>query len=195
MASIPKKLVFASFNPGKIEEISKTFAPLGIEVLSPHEWVSEGPEETGSTFEENALIKARFYRPFTSAAILADDSGLLIDALDGFPGVRTAEFAQDCGGYTQAFQQLEKALEGKGHDASFVSVLALLDEGGQEHLFYGETKGRLVFPGRGDFGFAYCPIFQPLGSPNTLGELSLQERSAISHRGKALNKVIAYLKA
>lgn len=190
--SLPS-LVFASFNEGKIEDITHTFSSLGINVISPKGWVQEGPPETGETFYDNALIKATFYRDFTNLPILADDSGLKIKALDGFPGVCTSEFAQQCGGYPQAFKELEKRLSGFSTFATFVSVLVLLDAQQNIHVFEGTLEGELVFPGRGEYGFGYCPVFQPLNQSKTLGEMDLAQRTALSHRGNALRQVVDYM--
>jgi XTP/dITP diphosphohydrolase len=189
-----RKLLLASFNNGKREDISNILTSLNVMVEFPDQWVNEGPEETGSSLYDNALIKAKYYRQFTNGMILADDTGLHVNALDGFPGVRTAEWTEEIGGYDIGFQKLENMLTDLPRSASFKTVLLLLDEQDNIHTFEGELEGEMVFPARGDLGYAYCPVFQPKGYDFTLGEIDSQERSRFSHRAIALQKLCDYLK-
>ena len=197
-----KTIVVASHNAGKIREIEDLIGPFGFSAKSAAELKFEEPDETGTTFEENATIKALASAKASGLPALSDDSGLVIDALDGAPGVYTANWAEKEDGtrdFAMAMEKVEKALSEKGvtdakdRTARFVSVLCLAWPDGHTELFRGEVEGHVVWPPRGDKGFGYDPVFQPEGYETTFGEMSAEEKhgwkpgdaTALSHRARA----------
>jgi XTP/dITP diphosphohydrolase len=197
-----KTIVVASHNAGKIREIEDLIGPFGFSAKSAAELNFEEPDETGTTFEENAKIKALASAKASGLPALSDDSGLVVDALDGAPGVYTANWAETANGtrdFAMAMQKVEKALaekgvsEAKDRTARFVSVLCLAWPDGHTELFRGEVEGQVVWPPRGTQGFGYDPVFQPEGYETTFGEMSAQEKhgwkpgdaAALSHRARA----------
>ena len=197
-----KTIVVASHNAGKIREIEDLIGPFGFSAKSAAELKFEEPDETGTTFEENATIKALASAKASGLPALSDDSGLVIDALDGAPGVYTANWAEKEDGtrdFAMAMEKVEKALAEKGatdardRTARFVSVLCLAWPDGHTELFRGEVEGHVVWPPRGDKGFGYDPVFQPEGYETTFGEMSAEEKhgwkpgdaAALSHRARA----------
>ncbi len=188
-----KKLFIASHNQNKLAEISSMIQGKNIEILSSNDIKISDVEETGKTFEENALLKARQGYKETKLPTLADDSGFCIKALNNNPGVYSARFAKDCGSYENAFAKLEEQMKNQeDKEASFVCVFALCTED-QEIAFKGEVKGTVDFPARGENGFAYDAIFTPNGYTKTFAELKKEEKNKISHRKKALEKLLAFL--
>lgn len=189
-------MILATRNLHKVEEFQEILAGVSLEPLP------EGivlPPEDGSTFAENALIKARAARVATGGIVIADDSGIEIEALDGRPGIRSARFA---GEHATDGENLTRALndlaETKGSRAArYVCVVALIDEAGAEHTFAGYCTGRMVERPRGDGGFGYDPAFVPdetgPGDQRTMAEISPTEKHAISHRGKAARELARYL--
>jgi XTP/dITP diphosphohydrolase len=197
-----KTIVVASHNAGKIREIEDLIGPFGFSAKSAAALNFEEPDETGTTFEENATIKALASAKASGLPALSDDSGIVIDALDGAPGVYTANWAETADGtrdFAMAMEKVEKALaergatETKDRTARFVSVLCLAWPDGHTELFRGEVEGHVVWPPRGDRGFGYDPVFQPEGYETTFGEMSAEEKhgwkpgdaSALSHRARA----------
>lgn len=197
-----KTIVVASHNAGKIREIEDLIGPFGFSAKSAAELKFDEPDETGTTFEENAAIKALASARASGLPALSDDSGLVIDALDGAPGVYTANWAEKEDGtrdFAMAMEKVEKALADKGasdakdRTARFVSVLCLAWPDGHTELFRGEVEGTVVWPPRGDKGFGYDPVFQPEGYATTFGEMSAEEKhgwkpgdaTALSHRARA----------
>ncbi|PST27050.1 non-canonical purine NTP pyrophosphatase, RdgB/HAM1 family [Mesorhizobium plurifarium] len=197
-----KTLVVASHNAGKIREIRDLIGPLGFEAKSAADLNFVEPEETGTTFEENATIKALASAKASGLPALSDDSGLAIDALGGAPGVYTANWAEREDGsrdFRMAMEKVEEALRGRGavtpesRTAHFVSVLCLAWPDGHVELFRGEVEGYVVWPPRGTSGFGYDPVFQPKGYDATFGEMSAEEKhgwkpgdaEALSHRARA----------
>ncbi|MBZ7920177.1 RdgB/HAM1 family non-canonical purine NTP pyrophosphatase [Ensifer adhaerens] len=197
-----KTLIVASHNAGKIREIRDLIGPLGFEAKSAADLNFIEPDETGTTFEENATIKALASAKASGLPALSDDSGLAIDALDGAPGVYTANWAEREDGsrdFAMAMEKVEKALQEKGataptqRAARFVSVLCLAWPDGHVELFRGEVEGFVVWPPRGSQGFGYDPVFQPKGYETTFGEMSADEKhgwkpgdaEALSHRARA----------
>lgn len=177
-----KKLVLASSNEGKLAELRALVADLAASVISADPDV----EETGSTFEENARIKALAARARTGEIALADDSGLEVDALGGAPGVRSARFSPE--GTTAANNALLIARLrplGAPYAARFRCALALAHEGGVE-IVSGACEGTIVLEPRGQFGFGYDPHFVPRGETRTMAELSPEEKNRVSHRATAL---------
>jgi len=197
-----KTIVVASHNAGKIREIRDLIGPFGFEAKSAADLKFEEPDETGTTYEENARIKALASAMASGLPALSDDSGLAVDALDGAPGVYTANWAEREDGsrdFNMAMEKVEKALQQKGattadkRAARFVSVLCLAWPDGHTETFRGEVEGHLVWPPRGDLGFGYDPVFQPNGYDVTFGEMLADTKhgwkpgdaTALSHRARA----------
>lgn len=188
-------MIFASRNAHKVTELEQILG-IGLEQL-PDE--VEQPPEDADTFAGNALIKARSARNATGQAVIADDSGIEVDALGGRPGVRSARYA---GEHATDGENLEKVLDelaGSGMDpgARYVCVIAYIDDAGEEHLFEGTCAGRLTRELRGDGGFGYDPAFIPdetgPDDGRTMAEVSPEEKHAISHRGKAVRDLARHL--
>ncbi|MFK0332349.1 RdgB/HAM1 family non-canonical purine NTP pyrophosphatase [Rhizobium sp. NPDC090275] len=197
-----RTIVVASHNAGKIREIADLIGPFGFSAKSAAELKFEEPDETGTTFEENAAIKALASAKASGLPSLSDDSGLVIDALDGAPGVYTANWAETADGtrdFAMAMQKVETALQEKGattpeqRTARFVSVLCLAWPDGHTEMFRGEVEGFVAWPPRGTEGFGYDPVFQPEGYDTTFGEMNAEEKhgwkpgdaAALSHRARA----------
>jgi len=205
IALTPGRIVVASHNAGKVREIADLLGPLGFIVQSAADLGLPSPEETGSSFEENAVLKAQAAARLSGLPALADDSGLVVDALDGAPGVLSARWAgpeRDFGG---AMRKIEDALQAAkatlpgDRRAHFVSVLALALPDGPVQTFHGRVDGTIVWPPRGNRGFGYDPIFMPDGHMRTFGEMSAEEKSgwrpgqsrALSHRARAFERFAA----
>lgn len=197
-----KTIVVASHNAGKIREIQDLIGPLGFTAKSAADLNFVEPDETGTTFEENATIKALASAIASGLPALSDDSGLVVDALGGDPGVYTANWAETADGtrdFAMAMRKVETALENAGatspesRSARFVSVLCLAWPDGHIELFRGEVEGTVVWPPRGTQGFGYDPVFQPQGYELTFGEMSAEQKhgwkpgepEALSHRARA----------
>lgn len=193
----PGKLVIASHNEGKVREIRALLAPYGIEPVSARELDLPEPVENGTTFVANAELKARSAADLSGLPALADDSGLCVDALNGDPGVYTADWAETPDGrdWNLAMQKVEDALAAKGPDvgrgAHFVCVLALAWPDGHVEWFEGRSEGTLTWPPRGLVGFGYDPVFVPLGRDRTYAEIAPEEKHAISHRADAFRQLVA----
>lgn len=188
-----QKLVIATENKGKLEELEKLLAHFDIEVLTLASFPDYvAPEETGVTYEENACLKAEAAMQEFNLPILADDSGLSIAALNGDPGVYSARWAENDSGerdFQYAMQRVLKALEGQeDRSASFHTVLALAVPGQQTRVFYGQVDGEIQHAPRGEGGFGYDPLFQPTGYEQTFAEMPFSEKLKMSHRTDALNK-------
>ena len=193
----PGRLVIASHNEGKVREIRALLAPYGIDPVSAASLGIPEPEETGTSFAANAELKARFSADLSGLVALADDSGLCVDALNGDPGVYTANWAETPNGrdWNLAMEKVETALAAKepeaGRDAHFVCVLSLCWPDGHVESFEGRVDGTLAWPPRGDLGFGYDPMFVPLGRDQTFAELDPEEKHRISHRAAAFAKLVA----
>ena len=189
-----EKLVVASHNPGKVKEIGELIAPFGIETLGAAQLGLAEPEETGTSFAENALLKAEAAMRASHLPALADDSGLCVAALDGAPGIHSARWAGPQKDFRLAMLRVEEELEKTGsHDsrAHFVCALALAAPEAESEIFEGRVFGSLIFPPRGRKGFGYDPIFVPEGHRFTFGEMEPQTKHAISHRARAFAKFVA----
>lgn len=190
------KLLVASNNDHKIHEYREMFSPIGIEVVSPKEiGVTGEAVEDGKTFEENSLIKAMFLAKFSDLPIIADDSGLCVDALNGFPGIYSARFAKERGGNQKANLDLIELL--KKHDdkdAEFVCVITLLNVKDEPVVFKGVCKGKILERPYGEGGFGYDPIFYSYEAHAPFGEVSEEIKNAYSHRSKALSQLVDFLR-
>ena len=185
------KLVVASHNPGKLVEITALLAPYDVEVLGAATLGLAEPEETEPSFEGNAALKAHAAVRATGLPSLADDSGLVVPALGGAPGIYSARWAGPSRDFSPAMARVNRELGDKNRAASFVSVLALVSPDADEALFRGEVHGTLTWPPRGDNGFGYDPMFIPEGYGETFGELSHAVKYAIDHRARAFQKLVA----
>ena len=196
------RLVIATHNAGKLKEISALLAPYGVECLSAGALGLPEPAETGDSFVANALIKARAAAEASGMAALADDSGLSVAALDGRPGVYTADWAErqwfegEPGrDWFLAMGKVEGCLQAKGPGtprvAWFNCVLALAWPDGEHAVYEGRVDGTLCWPPRGDGGHGYDPIFVPQGFERTFAEIDLEEKQRISHRADAFAKLVA----
>ncbi len=192
-----KTLLVATHNRGKLEEISAMLAPYGVECLSNADTGLPEPEETGTTFVENARIKAHAAAQTTGLPALADDSGLEIDGLGGQPGVYTADWAETPAGrdFPMAMKRVHDALIAAGTarpwTARFRSTFVLAWPDGHDEVFEGRVEGQIIWPGRGDGGHGYDPIFQADGFSKTFGEMSGGEKNGISHRADAFRQFVA----
>lgn len=195
-------LVIATHNAGKLKEISALLEPYGVKCISAGSLGLPEPAETGKTFVENALIKARAAAEASGMVALADDSGLSVDALDGRPGVYTADWAERqwfegepgrdwymaMGKVEGMLQQLGPATD---RSAAFHCVLALAWPDGESAVYEGKCAGSLTWPPRGVMGFGYDPVFVPQGGELTFAEIDPAEKHKISHRADAFAKLVA----
>ena len=189
------KLLVATTNPGKMAEITTVLAELPIQVAGLAEFRPVAPpEETGVTFAENALLKARFYHNATGLPVISEDSGLEVEALDGRPGVRSARYAG-----ASDWDRIEKLLnEMQGlppekRGGRFVCAAAIVWRGG-EIVFHGDVRGRILAEPKGHNGFGYDPVFYHEGLGRTLAEMTPDQKSSISHRGIALRQLAAWIR-
>jgi XTP/dITP diphosphohydrolase len=179
-------LAIATHNPGKLVEIAALLAPFGLATVGAASLGVPEPEETGTSFEANAALKAVAAAQASGLPALADDSGLAVTALDGAPGVYSARWAGAKKDFYAAMRLVEQKLGGSAdRRAAFIAVLALAWPDGHVESFRGEVAGSLVFPPRGARGFGYDPIFVPEGGRQTFGEMDQDEKHRISHRARA----------
>ncbi|MGC2415275.1 MAG: RdgB/HAM1 family non-canonical purine NTP pyrophosphatase [Stellaceae bacterium] len=186
-----QRLVIASHNPGKLAEIAALLAPFGVVTIGAAALGLVEPEETGASFEENAELKARLAAEASGLAALADDSGLVVPALGGAPGIHSARWAGPRKDFRSAMARVERELGQKCRRAHFVAVLALASPDGEIATFRGEAYGNLIWPPRGDKGFGYDPMFVPDGYGMTFGEMDPDLKHQISHRARAFGKLVA----
>ena len=192
------RVVIATHNPGKLKEMQELLAPFGVEAVSAGALGLPVPAETGHMFAENAAIKAHAAAKATGLPALSDDSGLCVHALDGAPGLFTADWAGPNKDFPAAMARVDRELGKRGatdRRAHFVSALVIAWPDGHEELFEGRVFGTVVWPPRGAQGFGYDPLFQPDGYDRTFGELSATEKHgtdwsqdpphALSHRARA----------
>ena len=188
----PAKLVIASHNPGKLVEIDDLLRPFGIETVGAAALGLAEPEETGTTFAENAALKAHAAARAAKLPALSDDSGLAVAALGGDPGIYSARWAGPTKDFSLAMRKVEDALKGKtDRRASFIAALALAWPDGACDIFEGRVEGTLVWPPRGGKGFGYDPMFIPEGHSITFGEMDPAKKHTMSHRARAFAKLIA----
>jgi len=193
------RLILATHNPGKLQEISALLAPLAISVIPAGTIGLPEPEETGATFAENALIKAKAAATGAGLPALADDSGLAVEALSGEPGIYSARWAGPARDFGVAMRRLEEKLVSAGASApeqrraEFICVLSLCLPDAWHQEFEGRVAGRLVWPPRGSLGFGYDPMFMPDGYDMTFGEMPPDAKHDISHRAAAFRKFYRHL--
>jgi XTP/dITP diphosphohydrolase len=185
------KLVIASHNPGKVREIQALLDPFGAEVISAGELGLPEPEETGNTFIANAELKAHAAAIGANLPALADDSGIVVNGLNGQPGIYSARWGGPTKDFNRAMERVWTELEAiEDKSAHFTSALALCWPDGHSEIFEGHIQGAIVWPQRGDKGFGYDPIFQPNGYDKTFGELENDVKYNISHRFQAFEKLV-----
>ena len=201
--SIPRlgpgdRLVLATHNAGKLKEFRELFAPFGLEIVSAGELGLPEPEETGTTFAENARLKAHAAAQATGMLALSDDSGLCVDALNGDPGVYTADWAGVPRNFDHAMKRVEDALQAANatspglRTASFNATMCLAHPDGRDVLYVGKVEGTLVWPPRGTVGHGYDPVFMPKGYDITFGQMPAEMKHSwapgepgLSHRARA----------
>lgn len=199
---ITGKLVIATHNPGKLAEMRELLAPYGIEAVSAGELGLAEPDETGNDFRSNAAIKAIAAAQATKLAAFADDSGIVVDALDGAPGIYSARWAGPTKDFNAAMSQIERLLQERGattpdrRKAHFVSALSVAWPDGHLEEVEARVDGTLVWPPRGNAGFGYDPMFLPDGHSRTFGEMESIEKHGLpplglglSHRARAFVKL------
>lgn len=187
-----KELVIASHNKGKIEEFEKMLAPYGVKIYSANDLNLPDVEETGTTFAENAILKAEFLANICNKPCLADDSGLCVDALDGRPGVYSARYAPNRDfdkAMTMLINEIKKT-GSKDWSAHFQCVLALKEPSQEVMVFEGCVDGKIIEEKRGQNGFGFDPVFVPKGFDRTFAEMTGDEKKQISHRGRAVAKFL-----
>ena len=184
------KIVAATKNPGKIKEIAQILSPFGVEVISQADAeIDVDIDETGSTFLENALIKARAVAMLCDDVVLADDSGLCVDALDGKPGVYSARYGGDIPHSEKIKMLLSELSDKKDRKARFECVVALVLPDGKEYTFSGACHGHIMEEPKGENGFGFDPVFYSDELKCGFAECSDEEKNVVSHRGKALLKL------
>jgi XTP/dITP diphosphohydrolase len=199
---ISGRLVIASHNPGKIDELREMFAPYrSIGTVSAAELGLPEPEETGTTFRENASIKAQAAAKASGLPAVADDSGLEVEALGRAPGIYSARWAGPDKNFRRAMETIEQKLQERGATlpmqrmGRFVSALCVAWPDGHTEQFNDSVVGTIVWPPRGDKGFGYDPMFQPDGEIRTFGEMSSDEKHSLPPRGRGLShRARAFLK-
>ncbi|RMH80514.1 MAG: RdgB/HAM1 family non-canonical purine NTP pyrophosphatase [Acidobacteria bacterium] len=196
------KLLIATTNRGKVEEIRHMLQPLGIELVFPNKEIPV--EEKGCSFLENAYLKARAYYEVFRVPSLGEDSGLVVPALDGYPGIYSSRFysiewggvepledGRDKANIRKLLKNMEKVSDRRAY---FVSFMVICLENGGGLWSEGRCEGEILREPRGSGGFGYDPVFKPMGYEKSMAELSIDEKNLISHRGKALNNILKLLK-
>ena len=190
------KILIATHNKGKLEEFAELLKPFGVSAVSAGALGLAEPVETETTFKGNARLKARHACKATGLVSIADDSGLCIDALGGDPGVFTANWAGPDRDWSMAMRLVEEKLHAAGaisaeqRRADFVCTLCVMWPDGEERFYEGRVDGHLVWPPRGHFGHGYDPVFVPDGEKVTFGEMTHVRKNHISHRARALEKLV-----
>jgi XTP/dITP diphosphohydrolase len=208
MSTLPRlrrgdRLVIATHNAGKLKEFRELFEPFGLELVSAGELGLPEPEETGTTFAENARTKAHAAAKGANMLALSDDSGICVDALDGQPGVYTADWAGVPRDFGKAMQRVEDELQAKGASdpaqrrASFNATLCLAHPDGRDVIYVGTCPGTLIWPPRGTQGHGYDPMFMPDGHEITFGEMAAEAKHSwapgqegLSHRARAFAQFV-----
>jgi XTP/dITP diphosphohydrolase len=188
------KIVFASDNPGKIREVAEIFADLDISVVPQNDFSIESPEETGTTFADNALLKARYASTRTGLPAMADDSGIAVDALDGRPGVWSARYAGEKASDEQNVDKLLAELAGvpdgeRGAGFHCAAVLVFPDSDNEPLAVEAVWRGNILRDRKGDGGFGYDPVFLDPSAGKTGAQMTREEKNRVSHRGKAFREL------
>ena len=187
------ELIVATRNGGKVREIREALKGLGLRIHSLSDFPNVPEiEEDGKSFAENALKKARFYSKHFGKLVLADDSGLQVDGLNGLPGIYSARYAKEGATSQENNQKLLREMQGlpvSKRRARFKCIIAVVSHDGREAVAEGSCTGRIGFKEKGKKGFGYDPLFLLPKCGKTMAELSLKEKNAVSHRGKALRKI------
>jgi XTP/dITP diphosphohydrolase len=193
---IDMKVIAATNNDGKLREIEEILSPLGIEIISLHSaGIYAEVEETGTTFEENSLIKAKSVALLCDYPVLADDSGLCVDALDGRPGVYSARYAgADASDAEKVDKLLDELHNIENRKAHFVSVISFVDTDGTVLTAQGSVDGSILYKPVGESGFGYDPVFYCDELQKSFAEASDEEKNSVSHRGRALRRMYELLK-
>ena len=193
---INMKIIAATTNKGKIREFQEILGELGYEVVSMHdEGIDVEVEETGTTFSENALIKARAIALLCNYPVIADDSGLCVDAMDGAPGIYSARFAgEDANDYDRNVKLLETLKDEENRKAQYVAAIAYVTPDGTELTAEGTVEGEILREEHGTGGFGYDPLFFCTEIGKCFGLATPDEKNAVSHRGRALKKLCEMLK-
>jgi XTP/dITP diphosphohydrolase len=193
---IDMKVIAATNNDGKLREIEEILSPLGIEIISLHSaGIYAEVEETGTTFEENSLIKAKSVALLCDYPVLADDSGLCVDALDGRPGVYSARYAgADASDAEKVDKLLDELHNIENRKAHFVSVISFVDTYGTVLTAEGSVDGSILYKPVGESGFGYDPVFYCDELQKSFAEASDEEKNSVSHRGRALRRMYELLK-
>ena len=185
------ELVIATHNKGKLREIAELLEPYAEKFISAGELGLPEPEETGNTFIENAILKARAAAIASGKVALADDSGFAVNALNGDPGLYSARWAGPDKDFNVAMKRVHEEMgETKDRSAAFICALALAWPDGHAESFEGRIEGEVVWPPRGNKGFGYDPMFVPAGSTKTYAEIEPAEKHKTSHRAKAFEKLV-----
>lgn len=189
------ELIFATHNANKAKEVKVLLPHLRVQSLSEIGFHDDIPE-TGETLQDNALIKARTIFKATGKPCFADDTGLEVEALDGAPGVYSARYAGEDANSENNMDKLLAELDGKeNRKAQFRTAIAYIDNAGKEHLFEGSVQGEILKVRQGGEGFGYDPIFLPEGEIESFAEMSGERKNTMSHRGRAMRKLVEYLLA
>ncbi len=191
-----RQLIFATHNKNKLDEVRAMFAPLGIDVIGGDEAGLPDVEETGATFEENAMLKAKAAHDYTGQMVFAEDAGISIAALGGAPGIYSARFAKKHGGFPAVFDVVQTQMgDSLDRSAFYTSCMIIITESGDSHVFNGYLHGNIIKNPVGENGFGFDPIFIPNGMDKTVAQLSKAEKNTISHRASALQQVVNFLKS
>ena len=188
-----KSIVIASHNKGKIKEMLPFIKKLNTKIYLAKDFNLKEPIEDGKTFIDNALKKSRYVNNKTKKVSIADDSGLVIPAIQGKPGIYSARWAGKDKNFYKAMKKINKLLFKKKTNAYYISVLAISWNKKEEKVFIGKIFGSLIWPPRGNLGFGYDPIFIPKGYNKTFGELPNKIKNKISHRVIAFKKLLNFL--
>ena len=191
------EILLATNNKHKLEEVRQILSPHGIIVycINDLNLDYQEPVENGKTYQDNALIKANALKKLTDLPIIADDSGLEIEAIDNKPGLYSSRFSKELGGYDNAFKYIiNKVKETNNSKARFICDIVLVNTEDKPLLFEGICEGNIALEVKGNDGFGYDPIFVPDGYDKSFAELKRDEKNAISHRGRALKKLLTYLR-
>ncbi len=186
-----QELIIATHNKGKVREIAELLKPYISKFTSAGELNLPEPEETGNTFVENAILKARAAASASGKCALADDSGVSVTALNGEPGIYSARWAGPEKDFSLAMRKIHERLgDAKDRSAAFICVLALAWPDGHVETFEGKIEGDIIWPARGNKGFGYDPVFVPKGDTRTFAEIEAEEKHKVSHRAKAFEKLV-----